>query len=208
MAGTITALEIQKRNKERVNVYINGKYALAVTIAVAAGLRKGQQLSDAEIERLKEQDQRNKAYNHAIYFLGFRARSRAEMKDYLRGKKYPQTVVAEIIDRLAQEGYLDDTDFANTWVQERERFKPRGERALRYELRQKGVRDEAIEKALSQVDEDESAWRAIEGKLRQWRGLDEKTFTKKALGFLSRRGFGYQVARQAVERAWELLQDE
>ena len=76
MAGTITALNIQKRNKERVNVFIDDQFALAVTALMAATLRKGQYLSDADIERLKDTDELDKAYNHAIRFLGYRPRSR------------------------------------------------------------------------------------------------------------------------------------
>jgi regulatory protein len=206
MAGRITSLEIQKNNKERVNVYVDETYAFAVTVMVAAGLRKEQFLSDADIEQLKSQDSRNKAYNHAIFFLGFRARSRTEIEKYLRDKKYSAETIAETIERLAQEGYLDDTAFAEAWVEERERFKPRSGKALRYELRQKGVDEAAIETALSDLDEDELAWRALEGKLRQWRGLAEPDFKKKALAFLSRRGFDYHTARDAVERAWRSLE--
>lgn len=205
MAGTITALEVQKRNKERVNVYLDGRYAFAVTMIVAAGLKKGQFLSDDEIEQLKKQDEGNKAYNHAIYFLGFRSRSQSEIADYLRGKKYPPEVITETMDRLVREEYLSDESFARMWVADRERFRPRSRRALRYELRQKGVSDDVIENVLADIDEDELAWRAIEAKLRQWKHLDEPHFKKKALGFLSRRGFNYEVARQAVERALESI---
>ena len=207
MAGTITTLEVQKRNKERVNVYLDGRYAFAVTLVAAASLRKGQTLSDEEIEQLKGQDQRDKAYNHAIFFLGFRSRSQAEIEDYLRGKKYSPEVIAETVDRLIQEEYLSDESFARTWVAERERFRPRSRKALRYELRQKGVSDTVIENVLADLDEDELAWRAIEGKLRQWQHLEQEDFNKKALGFLSRRGFNYEIARQAVDRAWESIHE-
>jgi len=208
MAGTITTLEVQKRNKERVNVYLDGQYAFGVTLVVAANLRKGQHLSDEEIDQLKSQDTRDKAYNHAIFFLGFRSRSQVEIENYLRGKKYSPEVITETVDRLIWEEYLSDESFARTWVAERERFRPRSRKALRYELRQKGVSDKVIENVLADLDEDELAWQAIEGKLRQWQHLDQADFNKKVLGFLSRRGFNYEIARQAVDRGWELIQNE
>ena len=62
-----------------------------------------------------------------------------------------------------------------------------------------------IENVLADVDEDELAWRAIENKIRQWQHLDQAAFTKKALGFLSRRGFNYEIARETVDRAWESI---
>lgn len=208
MAGTITKLEVQKKNKERVNVFIDGDYALAVTLNVALELKKGQQLSDAEIERLQQQDQRHKAYNRALSYLSFRARSRVEMERYLRGKKYEPDVIADTLDRLAEENLLDDAAFAEAWVEDRSRFKPKSASALRYELRQKGLKAADIEEALTDLDEVELAWQALEPKLHQWQRLEEPDFRKKAMGFLGRRGFNYEIVRQAVDRGWQRLEEE
>jgi regulatory protein len=204
MAGTITALKIQKRNKERVNVYLDETYAFAVTVLVAASLKKGQYLTDPEIERFKSQDERDKAYHQAVRFLGFRARSQQELVRYLQAKGYASVVVTDTIDRLLEEQYLDDEAFARFWLANRERFRPRSQQALRYELRQKGIANEVIETALADVDEANLAWTAVEQKLARWQGLSEEDFRKKVLGFLSRRGFTYEIAYQAVERAWAL----
>ena len=205
MAGRITALEIQKHNKERVNVFLDGQFALGVTVLVAATLRKGQYLDDAEIERLKQEDERNKAYAHAIRFLGFRARSQAEMVRYLRDKGYSAEAVDEVVGRLVNEQYLDDEAFARFWLEDRERFRPRGQQALRYELRQKGIADEVIDTALADLDEDELAWKAVERKLSHWKNLAEQDLKKKIVGFLSRRGFSYETANEVFNRAWSSL---
>lgn len=208
MAGTITKLEVQKKNKERVNVFIDGDYALAVTLQVALELKKGQHLSDAEIERLQQQDQRHKAYQRALSYLSFRARSRVEMERYLRGKKVEPEVIADTLQRLAEENLLDDTAFAEAWVEDRSRFKPKSAQALRYELRQKGLTETDIEQALTDLDEADLAWQALEPKLYRWQSLEEQDFRKKAMGFLSRRGFSYEIVRQAVERGWQTCAKE
>lgn len=205
MAGTITALQIQKRNKERVNVFIDGQFTLAVTTLVAVTLKKGQHLSDGDIERLKGDDEVDKAYNQAIRFLGFRPRSQTEIERYLYDKGYAPEVASHIVERLRQEQYLDDEAFARFWLENRERFRPRGRQALRYELKQKGLDQEVIETALADVDEEESAWTAIEGKIYRWKNLEEQEFKQKVMAFLSRRGFNYEVAGQAANRAWASL---
>lgn len=205
MAGTITALVVQKRDKERVNVFLDGEFALAVTALVAATLKKGQWLSDAEITQLKNQDEWTKAYNHALRYLGYRARSRAEMENYLRGKGYPAEVIDETINRLLSEKYLDDEAFAQFWLENRETFRPKGQRFLRYELKQKGITDPIIEATLADVDEEELGWRAVEPKLYRWRSLSEEDFKKKVISFLSRRGFDYDVVRDVSNRAWTSL---
>lgn len=207
MAGTITALQIQKRNKERVNVFIDGQFALALTAIAAASLRKGQLLSDAEIERLKADDELDKAYNSAVRYLGYRPRSQAEIERNLRDKGYAPEVTEHVIARLRQEQYLDDEAFAQFWLENRERFRPRGRQALRYEMKQKGLDPAVIESTLADLDEDESAWSAIEGKFYRWKSLEEQEFKQKVMAFLSRRGFNYETASGAANRAWASLNE-
>ena len=204
MAGTVSALQIQKRNKERVNVFVDGVYTFAVTVNVALGLRKGQYLSDADIERLVAGDERDKAYQQAIHFLGFRPRSQAEVAQRLHEKGYSAGAIEHTIHRLLEQNYLNDQEFARYWLENREQFKPRGERALRYELSQKGIDPQAIEAVLSDLDEATSAWAAVQKKVRQWQHLPEDQLKKKVMGFLSRRGFGYSV----VDQIWQKMQSE
>lgn len=203
--NVITRLAYQKKDKERVNVYLDGEYAFAVTELVAAGLHRGQQLGDAEIEALKDEDTRNKAYNLAIRYLGYRPRSRYEVEQHLRKKEYAPDVIAEVIAKLETRTYLDDRAFAAYWVENRSQFRQKGVRALRYELRQKGIDSAIIEETTNEMNEEELAWEAIQPKLRSWNRLEHPAFEKKVMGYLSRRGFGYAVARQTSDRAWEKL---
>jgi regulatory protein len=207
MAGTITALKIQKHNKERVNVFLDDEYALAVTALVAATFRRGQHLSDAEIEQFKLEDDYAKAYDHAVRFLGFRARSQAEIERYLGDKGYPADVIVATIERLVNAHYLDDEEFARLWLAERARFRPRGQAALHYELKQKGLSAELIESALAGVDEDNLAWSAVESKLLRWQTLDEPELRQKMIGFLSRRGFNYETIQSVVNRALKSIRN-
>jgi regulatory protein len=208
MAGTITALKFQKRNKERVNVYLDGEYAFGLQAVEAARLRKDQVLSDAEIAELKARDERNQAYDRTLRFLSYRPRSRVEVERYLRGKAVTEKVIGDTVVRLEQANYLDDEAFARFWVENREQFRPRSQRALRYELRQKGVSDEIITLVLSDRDDEAAAWRAIEGRLSRWANLPRDEFRQKALGYLSRRGFGYGTISLTLEKAFEALNFE
>src|ERR1041385_6540003 len=108
MAGTITALAVQRNNKERVNVYLDDEFAFGLTMIEAARLRKGQQLTDAEIATLKSTDDVQKAYDSAVRYLGQRPRSAAEVRHNLTGKEVDVSVIDEVIGRLETQGYLDD----------------------------------------------------------------------------------------------------
>ena len=203
--NVITALKYQKKNKGRVNVYLDGEYAFAVTELVAAGLRKGQQLSPDEITRLKDDDTRNKAYNLALRYLGYRPRSRQEVEQQLKRKGYDPDVVQEVLTKLETRAYLDDRAFALYWVENRSQFRQKGQRALRYELRQKGIDSAIIDEVTAEMNEEQLAWAAVQGKLTGWQGLDRMGFEKKVMGYLSRRGFSYAVARTTSDRAWHAL---
>lgn len=205
MERTITALQLQKQNKERVNVFLDDEFAFALDLMLAAGLTKGQTLSSAEIEQLQSEDEGRRAYASAVHFLGYRPRSRSEVESSLREKKFSAAAITAALQRLSDEHYLDDTAFAQYWRENREQFRPRSARALRYELRQKGVEAEVIEETLAGLDEEASAWAAVESKLDRWQTLDEAAFTQKVLGHLLRRGFGYTTARQIAKRAWASL---
>ncbi len=112
---------------------------------------------------------------------------------------------ASAIARLVEHHYLDDEEFARYWLENRNRFRPRSAKAIRYELRQKGVDREAIEAALEGMDEDDAAWDAATSKLDRWRNLPEDEFEHKLSGFLARRGFGFATVRRTVQRAWRKL---
>jgi regulatory protein len=202
MAGKITGLRYQKTNPDRVSVYLDGRFAFGLPAILAARLKTGQFLTDAEIEALQAEGDTEKTYNRALDFLGYRPRSRQEIDRYLQKRDVPQVQIEAVIGRLEHAGLLDDEAFARYWVENRERFRPRGLRALRYELRTKGVSEEIIDQVLETVDAPESAYRSAGKKAQQLSCLDRQTFYRKMIAFLSRRGFAYEVAREVTDRYW------
>ncbi len=204
--GKITALRAQKRNKERVNVYIDGEFAFGLNMMDAATLRTGQILTEAEITRLQHGDAVVKAVDAAANYLSYRPRSNAEVRRKLN-KKYDPEVVEAAMMRLTDLGYLDDAAFARFWVENRDTFKPRGPLALRMELRKKGVPDAIIREAIETVDVADAADRAARKKLRRYRGETVTDFKRKMGGFLQRRGFRYETIREVIDRLLDELAD-
>lgn len=207
MTGTITALVVQKRNKDRVNVYIDGEYAFGLAMIEAIKLRKGQTLDAEQIARLKSLDDVETAHERALNFLSYRPRSAAEVRRNLRKKEVPDSVIEQVIERLERTGLVDDAAFARFWVENREMSKPRSERGLRFELRQKGVADDVITTALSEINEDDSAYRAALERAHRIPHTDKQVFAKRLGSFLARRGFTYNVVRETVDRLWDELSE-
>jgi regulatory protein len=209
MAGTITALEVQKKNKERVNVYIDGRFAFGLAAIEAVKLRRGQKLADDEIAALQERDEAHQAHEAALRYLDYRPRSVDEVRRHLKGKGVEPDVMDKVVERLTEVGLLDDRAFARYWLENRSDFRPRGERALRMELRQKGVPDDIIAEALSEEhSEDDSANRAAMTQARKIHTSDPREFRRKLEAHLVRRGFSYDIAREAAARAWSELHSE
>ncbi len=200
MAGKITALEFQKKNPDRVNVFLDGKFAFGLPAIIAARLKPGQLLADAEIQALQAEGSIETAYDRTLNYLSYRPRSRAEVVRYLEKRDLPEGQIETVVERLERAGLLDDEAFARYWVENRERHRPKGLRALRYELREKGIGNEIMDRVLVSVDVSDSAYRSAARKARQLAHLDEQSFTRKIVEYLARRGFDYEVAREAAGR--------
>lgn len=203
MAKKITALKLQKRNRNRVNVYLDDEFAFGLSRIVAAWLHTGQELSEEKIAELKAKDGVEVALQRALNFLSYRARSEKEVRQNLTKHGYDEPVIDEIIERLKRGGLLNDADFAEQWVDNRSEFRPRGRQVLRLELRQKGIPDEIISSTLEPLDETELAFRAAQKKARRYRELEYPDFRKKMSGFLARRGFHYGIISEVVPKIWE-----
>ena len=202
MAGTVTALKFQKNNRQRISVYLDEAYAFGLPDTIAAQLRIGQTLSDDYVAELQGQDNLERAYQRTLVLLAHRARSTAEIGRYLERLDVTPEAVAIILERLMTHGYLDDLQFAQAWVGDRERFRPRSPAALRNELREKGISQEIIAQVLSDIDQDESAHRAAESYARRLQSLDERSFRQKLGNHLLRRGFAHGVVWKVVDQIW------
>jgi regulatory protein len=205
MAGTITALRFQKRNKDRVNVYVDGEFAFGVAAILAAHLRVGQKLGEEDIARLETEDDVEQAYERALNFLSYRPRSQAEVRRNLRKKKLEDSVVEAVLHRLIEAGLLDDREFAHYWVENRVQFNPRGMRALRQELWQRGVPGAIIDDELAGFDEEPSARRVAEAGARRFADLAPRQFRAKLGAYLARRGFSYAVVTPLIQEMLETV---
>ena len=205
MENVITDIQAQKRNRNRVNIFLDGQYAFSLDRMAAAWLTVGRQLSVEDISRLQEKDEFQTALNRALHFLSYRARSRQEMQTYLQNKGYETGLIDRVIAKLTEERLIDDLDFAQNWVDNRERFRPRSQSLMRLELRQKGVAESEIEQALQISDLDDFALAMKAGKKlsRRYQLLDKPEYDRKLAAALQRRGFTYSVVRECLPLLWK-----
>ena len=208
MDHKITALKAQKRNPNRINVYLDGSFAFGLARIVAAWLQIGQVISDEKIQSLQAQDTVEVAYQKALHFLSFRPRTENEIRRKLKDAGFEEEIADPILQRLRDAGMVSDTEFARNWIESRSTFKPRGRRALTLELRQKGVSEEIIHAALVEMDdESDLAYRAGLRYAKRLTQADWGTFRERLTAFLGRRGFSYGTIAPQVRKIWDEIQN-
>ena len=200
---TVTRLETQKKNPQRLNVYLDGEFAFGISRAAAPWLAEGDQLSQEKVLDLKRSDQLESAYQRALNYLSYRNRSSQEIRQNLIKKEFPEDIIQEVLDKLRQSSLVDDHVFARSWIENRSQFKPRGRKALAVELAQKGISREIIDEELEGLNEEELALLCARKKAPRFQQLEFEAFQKKMFSYLNRRGFPYQTCREAVLKVWE-----
>ncbi len=153
--------------------------------------------STSESSRREEQ-----ARALCLRLLTARSRTRAELAGQLAKRGYPDDVSNRVLDRLAGVGLVDDTDFAEQWVQSRRAKAGKSKRALAAELHTKGVDNEVIDTVLAGIDagaERERAEQLVRAKLRrEVLSEDDARVTRRLVGMLARRGYSQTVACEVV----------
>ncbi|NWJ98864.1 MAG: RecX family transcriptional regulator [Chloroflexi bacterium] len=229
-SGKITAIEVQKTNAERVNIFIEGIYAFSLTMLVAAEhhLKSGLELSAKEIGELQAADLYNLGLAAALELLSRRPRSEAEIYQRLK-RRYPEgsdKTFKRVVERLKELNYLNDTDFARYWIENRLACAPRGRLLLQQELLKLGLAREIIETALAtylevpndaqgETADEESGLSIEEGqalilarkKARGYAGEDWAGFYRKLGGFLLRRGYDYGLTGRITKQVWKELKE-
>jgi regulatory protein len=138
-----------------------------------------------------------------LRLLTAQARTRAELAGQLKKRGYPADVTARVLDRLAEVGLVNDTDFAEQWVKSRRASAGKGKHALAAELRTKGLGDDVIAEALNGIDAADEYHRAaklVRTRLRRENlDGDQAKVARRLVGMLARRGYNETMCYDVVK---------
>ena len=170
LGGAIKITDIKQgvKNPNRVNVFVNGKYAFSLDVAQVVDLRikVGMEISEEELAKYKKASEFGKLYQRTLEWALVRPRSEKEVYDYLYRKVYEKKLdksyINLIIERLKNKKYLDDTKFAEYYVENRFVKKGISRKRLRMELMKKGVAAEIIEQVLDGRNDEEEILKLIQ----------------------------------------------
>ena len=196
----VTTLEVKQGKKECVSLFLDDEFTLEIPLIQAANLRRGQNLSDAEVQGLIDESVVVKAFDKAINLLSIRPRSIEEVRRRLARAGFADSVVAAAIDRLREQRYVDDLAFARFWIENREAFKPMSPRAIAHELYQKGVERDVYDALLEAIDVEDAAYRSSKKQIWRYRGKMRYEFKTRLTAMLRRRGFDFDTISRVVLR--------
>ncbi len=156
-----------------------------------------------------DQDLLQKALNQAYFFLKFRMRTEKEIRAFLskKAEKYhwPTEVVNQALMILKEEKLIDDRQFIKIFVNQRKALKPKGEFVLRNELLRLGIDKQLVDEYFFNhpLDEEELAYKTLLPRLARFNGFPGEKKFQKAVDFLRRRGFSYEVAKKTCAKCFE-----
>lgn len=205
----ITSISIQRRDNNRVNVSVDGKYRFSLDSyqLIELGVKVGREYGEEELVALEQESQFGKIYGRALEYCLMRPHSVREVQQYLYKKTRPKRdktgelrpgiapeITARVFERLIEKGYVDDNKFARFWVENRFVGKGISKRKLRSELMTKGINSTIIGQILSETERnDTDEMKKIILKKRSHYPDDNKL-----IAYLARQGFDYDEIKRAI----------
>jgi regulatory protein len=202
----ITKIESQKKNPKRRSIFLDGEFAFGLDeeVLYKYGLKIGEELDQKKIDQILESEVKKESKDAALKFLSYRMRSEKEVRDKLKKKEFANDLIDEVIKDLKRINLIDDSNFASAFVRDKISNKPQGKILLKQELWKKGIKDETIEKVLKEYFEDEEeelnlAKNLLEKRKKRYENLDKNIAKRRMMSFLLRRGFSYEIVKQALK---------
>lgn len=213
--GVVTSIKRQVKHPDRVSLFIDGEFAigLSASVVLSVGLKKGDELTLPDLERIVAEEQYARARSKALNFLSFRPRTVHEIRERLVKYGYETVVIDSVVEWLAERRYLDDTTFAQQFVEERTMRKGYGPRRIAADLSRKGIHRDVIESVLfgAETPTTEIAPVVMRKAAQRWARLgseqDPRKKKSKLVQYLQRRGFAYGVAIEIHEHLVKLDED-
>lgn len=203
----ITGIEIQKRNKNRVNLYVDNEYLLSLQaeLVYKYNLSKNQEIDEEKLLEIARADDYEKAKNKALNSLSKVEKSEKKIREKLSAD-FDEEVIEEVVEFLKKHELVDDERFAEMIVSNDLSFKRVGKNRIKQNLYTKGIKREYIESAISDIDSDvelENAIYLAKKRLPRIKDKDINKVKNKLYQHLSYKGFSYDIIKSAIREVLE-----
>ena len=204
--GEITKIEIQKKNKERYSIYIDGEYSFGVyeNVLIKYGLRKGMIIEDEFLEDVLKKEEQECANNYALRLLNFKMRTEKEVERKMKEKEYADDIIENTIYYLKEYKYLDDEDYARKFIKDKSSLSKMGKERIKRELYMRGVDPEITKREIEEIiDPDEEYETAMEMAIKKanstYKNDEPNALYRKLGGFLQRKGYSMDIVMKILK---------
>lgn len=206
--AVITKIEVQKRNKERVNIYLDGEYAFAISaeLVYKEGLAVKMEVDTAKLKEVADKESYIRCKDSALRIIERSYKTEKEVREKLKLKGYDDRHIEKSIEFLKEYNFLNDDTYAKAFISDK--LSSKGRQKIKYDLIKKGIDNAIIEEQLSNINEDserETAFNLAQKKLRVIRKSesDEYKISGKLYRFLISKGYSYDITKSVVRKAME-----
>ena len=198
----ITKIEAQKRSKDRVNIYVDEEYFMAVyaELVYTHSLKKGMEIDKESLENLLHDEMYMKAKNKALTILSKSDQSEKKLKEKLLND-FDENIVEDVIDFLKGYTLINDNLLAEKIVHDNMNLSKFGKNKIKQNLYNKGIAASDIQDAVSQIDPDdeyENAKYLAEKRLKRLKGEDKNKINQKIYQHLAYKGFSYDIIKRVL----------
>ena len=200
----ITKIEVGKRNKERVNIYIDEEYAFSISaeLIYKENIKVKDKIDVDSLKKLADEDNYIKCKNTALKTIERTYKSEKELAQKLALKGYDDHIINRTINFMKEYNLLNDNNYATMYVKDKSRNI--GKKKIKYSLLQKGIDEEIIESELEKINNDEVKAIVYEMALKKYkvfskRENDNYKLTQKLYRFLMGKGYDYDLIKDVVK---------
>lgn len=204
----ITKIEYQKKNKDRVSIYLDDNYAFGIdlNIMIKYSLAKNMELEDDFISEILKAEEEINAYNYAISVLSRNSKSEKQMILKMQDKGYDQQFIENAIVKLKQQKYIDDEAYSEAFINNKINITKDGKRKIKEALYYKGIDKQIIDEKLQEVTDDDEIKRACLLGTKKLRTIKEEDIRKKRIklaNYLISKGFEYSTVKKAISKLFD-----
>ena len=196
----ITSAEKNKKNNNRLSIYIDGKYSFTISEDdyISMNLYDNPVLTDDKIDYIKNTLNFREAKSLAVRYLSLKLRTEKEVKVKLQDEGYDSACIEQVIEELKSLGYINNKLYAQKYVFDRSKLKPLSKKLMKQELLAKGIPGDVADEVLDdwKIEDIVVAENLLKRKYGKYDLTDEKIW-KKAYMFLLHRGFSHDIIEEA-----------
>jgi Uncharacterized protein conserved in bacteria len=195
----ITKIEVAKRNKDRVNVYIDEEYAFSCfgELVYKFNLSKDMVVDLEKLNELVAQEEFLKCKSSALRILEKNHKTKKEIEDKLIEKEYSDKAIERTFKFLEEYNFINDDKYSELYI--KDKIKNQGRNKIKYTLMRKGIDKEIITEKLMNIDENierETCLKIAEKKLQSLERKEDNKYiiSTKLIKFLISKGYDYEIA--------------